>query len=196
LRRFALALLAGALAAWGAALPAEAKEDVRATLTTRIPMNALPGTRIEVAWKLFYREGGKRHPFGASGVFVRLVSASGDRASEGFAPDRAGRVGEYRASVVVPAGGVSDVVIGLMGWQSDANGTRRADMLFPITNEPAPVVPLIAASVPERPAPAEDPAGGLSVRTVVVLAGTVAALAAVAAGLVVRRRRSVLQQSS
>ena len=192
LRRLALVLLTAAIAASAIALPAGAKEDVRATLTTRIPMTALPGTRIEVGWKLFYvGEDGKRRPFGAGGVFVRLQSASGEDAAEAFSPDDGHPTGAYEASVLVPAGGIGDVEIGLMGSQSDAAGTRRADMLFPITNEPASApAPIVAELPPSAKPPKED----LSGWTVVLAATGAGALAALAVAL--RRRRGALQRGA
>ena len=158
-------------------------------------MTALPGTRIEVGWRLFYiGEDGRRRPFGASGVFVRLESASGDAAREAFSRDDGHGKGEYEASVVVPAGGIGDVEIGLMGWQSDAAGTRRADMLFPITNEPRPAAAPIVVPVADGPSPAEAPSEEASGRTGVLVASALGALAALAVALAVRRRRGALER--
>jgi hypothetical protein len=132
-------LVAVGTAALVTALPADAKEDVQATLSTSIPLDASPGTRLTVAWKLFsLDEQGERQPFGANGVFVRLLSASGARPTEGVAPVGAHATGEYEATVIVPEGGIRDVELGLAGWISDANGTRRSDVIFPITNDPIP----------------------------------------------------------
>jgi hypothetical protein len=127
-------VLALAAAALVAALPAAGKEGVRATLLTRIPLDAPPGTRLHVAWKLSYLDHGRRRPFGAGGVFVRLTSASGGRAATGYASGD----GDYTATVVVPKGGIGDVQIGLQGWTSGPSGTRESDLLFPITNDPLP----------------------------------------------------------
>jgi hypothetical protein len=134
LRRFVLVALGAAAVALVAALPAAGKEGVQATLLTRIPLDAPAGKRLEVAWTLTYRDHGRRRPFGANGVFVRLRSGSGASAETGFASGN----GEYRATVVVPAGGIGDVQIGLQGWTNDAAGTRESDALFPITNDPLP----------------------------------------------------------
>jgi hypothetical protein len=134
LRRFALVLLGAAALTLVAALPAAAKEGVKATLLTRIPLDAPAGTRLDVAWTLTYLDHGRRKPFGAGGVFVRLVSAAGAPAKTGFASGN----GDYRATVVVPEGGIGDVVIGLQGWTSGPEGTRESDLLFPITNDPLP----------------------------------------------------------
>jgi hypothetical protein len=134
LRHFALALLATAAVALVAALPAAGKEGVEATLLTSIPLDAPAGTRLEVAWTLTYRDHGRRRPFGASGVFVRLTSAAGAGTETGFTSGH----GDYTATVVVPKGGIGDVQIGLRGWTSGPNGTRESDALFPITNDPLP----------------------------------------------------------
>jgi hypothetical protein len=134
LRRFALVALGTAAVALVAALPAAGKEGVEATLLTRIPLDAPAGTRLHVAWRLTYLDHGRRRGFGASGVFVRLRSAAGAGAETGFASG----YGDYRAAVVVPKGGIGDVQIGLQGWTSGPGGTREADALFPISNDPLP----------------------------------------------------------
>jgi hypothetical protein len=117
-----------------AALPAAGKEGVEATLLTRIPLDAPAGTRLEVAWTLTYLDHGRRRPFGAGGVFIRLRSAAGGRAETEFASGD----GDYRSTVVVPKGGIGDVQIGLQGWTSGPGGTRESDLLFPISNDPLP----------------------------------------------------------
>ena len=127
-------MLVTAATALVAALPAAGKEGVAATLLTRIPLDAPAGTRVEVAWRLTYLDHGRRRPFGAGGVFVRLTSAAGAGAETGFASGDGG----YRATVVVPEGGIGDVQIGLQGWTNGPAGERESDLLFPITNDPLP----------------------------------------------------------
>ena len=134
MRRFALALLAVAATALSAALPAAGKEGVKATLLTRIPLDAPAGARLDVAWTLTYADHGRRRLFGAGGVFVRLRSAAGAGAETAFANGE----GRYKTTVVVPEGGIGDVQIGLQGWTSGPDGTRESDLLFPITNDPLP----------------------------------------------------------
>jgi hypothetical protein len=137
MRHFALAFLAIAAVALVAAIPVGAKDGVQATLTTDFPTDAEPGSHVRVAWTLAsVDEDGKRQPFGASGVYVRLLSASGGDAQTGFADS--GRTGEYTTTVAVPQGGIADVEIGLVGWASGADGTRRGDAFFAITNDPLP----------------------------------------------------------
>jgi hypothetical protein len=134
LRSHRLVLLIGGFALIAAA-PVAAKENVKATLITPIRVDAPAGERLRVAWRLAYSdERGDERPFGAGGVYVRLVSASGAANVGNARGDR----GVYSARVVVPEGGIADVEIGLMGWRSGAGGTRRADMIFPITNDPLP----------------------------------------------------------
>jgi hypothetical protein len=134
LRRIALGALGTTAVALVVVLPAVGKEGVKATLRTSIPLNASAGTRLKVTWTLTYADGKRRRPFGANGVFVRLLSASGARAETGVAPTGTHAGGSYSATVVVPKGGIGDVEIGLHGFM---NG-RPGDMLFPITNDPVP----------------------------------------------------------
>ena len=77
-------------------------------------------------------EHGRRQPFNAIGVFVRLLSASGGRPTIGFAAPNAHPQGRYDARVAVPAGGIGGVQIGLRGT-SDG---RASDVLFPLENDP------------------------------------------------------------
>jgi hypothetical protein len=186
LRRVSLSLLVTAIVFGVAALPAAGKEAVKATLATNVPLDAEPGTRLSVAWTLSYAEGDRRrHPFGANGVFVRLLSASGARAETGFAPAGAYASGEYAASVVVPEGGIGDVEIGLRGWTSGAGGTRRSDFLFPITNDPVPGSARVA-SPPSEQAVSERADGGSTDWIFVV--GLASLLAMCALAVVVARR--------
>jgi len=188
-RALALVLAGVGAAALVAAPAASAKEDVKATLITDIPLDAPAGTELKVAWSLFYvDENGRRQPFGANGVFVRLLSASGAASEEGVAPVGAYDTGEYEAAVVVPEGGIRDIELGLTGWVSDANGTRRSDLIFPITNDPVPRPEPIISPGPEGPAP-----GGSDTAAptwLLVFAGSIfSVLAFVVAAFVLRRRR-------
>jgi hypothetical protein len=171
LRRLALGFAGVVAAALVVALPVGAKEGVKATLTTRIPLDAPAGTRLRVSWTLAYpAENGRRKPFGAGGVFVRLRSASGAKAETGFTPSGAYTTGEYTATVVVPEGGIGDVQIGLRGF---ADGVRPADMLFPITNDPVPGSRITVH------APRSETGGGGNTRWILILAaGSLATIVA------------------
>jgi hypothetical protein len=185
LRALALVLASMGATALIAGAPAIAKENVKATLLTAIPLDAPAGTELRVAWRLFYiDENGKRQPFGANGVFVRLLSASRVASQEGVAPVGAYDTGKYEADVVVPQGGIRDIELGLAGTVSDANGTRRSDAIFPITNDPIPSPAPVTSSAQERPA------SGISSTWIFVLASSLLAMSAVLiAAFLVRRNR-------
>jgi hypothetical protein len=174
LRRITCSLLVAAIGAGVAALPAAGKEGVEATLATEVPVDAEPGMRLRLAWRLTYPEGGQRRPFGANGVFVRLVSASGARAETGVAPSGEYESGRYSAVVVVPDGGIGDVEVGLQGWTSGAGGTRRSDLLFPITNDPLPGSLRIASPLSQQAAPEPEDGGSKAWIAVVGLASLLA----------------------
>jgi hypothetical protein len=140
-KRVTLGLLCGAAAALLAAQPAAAKDGVKATLNTAIPLDAPAGTSLRIGWSLAYRdEQGRRRPFAASAVFVRLLSRTGAGARTVYVSSGTYTTGRYSASVTVPDGGIRDVQIGLRGFTSGANGTHNADVVFPITNDPLPGV--------------------------------------------------------
>jgi hypothetical protein len=148
------ALASGALLVLVAAPAAVGKGAVRARLDRPVLVHAAAGETITVAWTLSYIESGERRPFGASGVFVRLLSASGGRPvtaygkGRGTGPHRSGVgvPGAYIARVRVPQGGIGGIKIGLRGWRITRGrkeggriiGERkeRADVFFPIDNDP------------------------------------------------------------
>ena len=182
-RRFALVLLGLATAALVGTVPATAKEGVKATLETSIPLDAAAGTPLDVAWTLAYvDEDGRRQPFGAGGIFVRLSSAAGAGSQTAFAR---GDTGDYKATVLVPTGGIGDVQIGIRGF---ADG-RPSDLLFPITNDPLPGVRRVAAPT-SRQAPPDEPGTGSTAWIFIVAAGGLATLALFAVALVRRRNAS------
>ena len=177
-RHHLLAFIVVAAAALAAALPAVGKEGVKATLTTHVPLDAPAGTRLEVAWKLSgVDEKGVRYPFGAAGVFVRLVSASGAPATTGYSSG-SGPTGSYVTTVVVPEGGIADLRIGLRGFTSGVTGYRQADVLFPITNDPLPGPARVMT------------AGGSGSKTWIAVIGAAALCAVALLGLALVRRRS------
>jgi hypothetical protein len=139
------------------------KENVTARLLTPLRLDAAPGDKLTVVWALGeVDEQGRREPFNAIGVFVRLLSASGGQPTTGFATPDAHPQGRYDARVAVPEGGVGGVQIGLRG---------SSDMLFPLENDP-----FAAPTGEDSPVPAW-----------LILAGALALLAAL--GAVVWRAR-------
>lgn len=139
------------LVAVGVTTPAAlAKEGVKATLAPQFPLNAKPGARIQVRWTLWYlTESGKRQPFGGSGVFVRLRSASGAPSTTTTATFQAG--GNYATTVTVPDGGIGGIQIGIHG-ETVGSTSGPADLFFPITNNPfrgrSIALPAVTASSP------------------------------------------------
>lgn len=117
----AVALITIATVALIATLPAAGKDGVKATLTTRVPLNAPAGAPVRIAWTLRTRDG---HLFGGGGIFVRLLSASHEGAQATYLRCS----GRCSAVVHVPKGGIRGVQIGILGGGGYA--------LFPITNDP------------------------------------------------------------
>jgi hypothetical protein len=135
-RRLIVALAVLAVACWSllAAGPvALGKENVTARLLTPLRLHAAPGEKLTVVWALAGAdEHGQRQPFNAIGVFVRLLSASGGRATVGFATPDAHPQGRYDAQVAVPKGGIGGIQIGLGG----ASDVGVGETLFPLENDP------------------------------------------------------------
>jgi hypothetical protein len=103
---------------------AGAKEGVWAELVTLPPAAALPGEQIQVSWTLQFLDNGVRKPFGAGGVFIKLLDAAHgapttavSQRSDGF----------FEAMVRVPAGGIGGLQIGIHG---------TTDVYFPVRNNP------------------------------------------------------------
>ena len=122
-------LLAALLASLVVAFPAAAKDGVVAHLENPAVVQKPAGTMVSVVWTL--RSGTR--PFGASRVYVRLRGRAG-KTTSAFATELSS--GRFRARLGIPAGGTRSVVIGLEGWDVGANGTTRADEVFPIANDP------------------------------------------------------------
>jgi len=119
--------------AFAFATPAAAKEGVVARVLTPIPRGAKPASKVSVVWTLYRVEDGKRIPFGAGGVFIRLFGADGARTPRAYASEL--EQGRYRARARVPRGGVQKVVIGLMGTACDSAGCRPSPALFRIVGK-------------------------------------------------------------
>ena len=103
---------------------AAAKEGVWAELVTMPPAEALPGEQIEVSWTLQFLDHGKRKPFGAGGIFIRLRDADGGASTTAVADASNGL---FRTTVQVPASGIGGLQIGIHG---------TTDVFFPVRNNP------------------------------------------------------------
>src|SRR5262245_3665651 len=106
-----------------------AKDGVVARLENPAALRAPAGSHIVLAWTL--RDG--KRPFTAAGIYAVLHGRNG-RTATGWALETA--PGRYRARLTIPKGGVRAVRIGLEGWSTGPGGTKRADWLFPIANDP------------------------------------------------------------
>jgi hypothetical protein len=112
----ALALVAAAVAAPAA----PAKEGAQAHLLTRLPRHAIAGTAITVRWTVDVPgANGQRAPFGAIGMFVRLVGRSGASTSATAAQGQP----PYKVRIRVPRGGIRAIRFGLHG---------TSDIFFPL----------------------------------------------------------------
>ena len=130
-------LLVVCASALAAVTLAAAKEDARSRLTTTLPLDAAPGARIRIAWAVDAADGrGGRQPFGASGMFVRLLSRTGARSTLGFARPPSRLDGRFSATVTVPAGRIGGIRLGLRGTSCGVSGCRRSDLVFPLANDP------------------------------------------------------------
>jgi hypothetical protein len=121
-----------------AAAPAAAKEGAQAHLLASLPIHATAGALITVKWTVDVpAAGGKRVPFRASGMFVRLIGRNG-AFNTATAPQNSPR---YSAWIRVPLGGIRGIQIGLRGWAVTPTGRHPAPVLFPITNNPLHLKP-------------------------------------------------------
>ena len=106
------------------AIPAAAKDGVRAVLDEPVRLGAPPGTTIKVAWRLVDEKG---RAFGASGIYLR-VSRCGRSPLNVPATERSR--GGYSARVKVPKGGIRRLRVGLQGWRIVGDRKERADVFF------------------------------------------------------------------
>ena len=204
MRATAIAILATLVVA-GLAL---GKEGAVARLDTAVRRDAGPGSTIKVGWSVLMAVDGQMRPIFGSPTYVRLVSPDGTSTTEAFGQETAFESGHYVASIVVPTGGIGNLIVGMRGEACTAGGgCQRADYVFPLNDDalvsgvpkPAPRASAIANTTTSG---AADPATTSAQPPVGVAAGGggLALLAAVgaafalvgggvAAVLAVRRRR-------
>ena len=122
-----------------AAAPAAAKQGAQAHLLAPLSIRAAAGALITVKWTVDVPgAGGKRVPFAAIGMFVRLIGRNGV-SSSATAPEKHGP--PYTARIRVPLGGIRNIQLGLHGWALTPTGKHPAPVLFPITNNPLHLKP-------------------------------------------------------
>lgn len=116
----AIAIVTAALLA----MPATAKEGVRAKLSEPVRLDAPAGATLSVAWRLVDAQGRR---FGAGGIYLRVA-----RCGRGPLTVRATArsSGGYTARVKVPRGGIRELVVGLQGWRIVRDRKQRADRFF------------------------------------------------------------------
>jgi hypothetical protein len=121
-------LLAAAVAAL-AAPAASAKEGAQAHLLASLPAHPLVGSLISVRWSVdLPGTPGTRRPFGATGMFVRLLGRAGASTSataRQYEPP-------YRVRIRVPAGGIRSIRFGLMGTGCGPSGCKPSPLFFPL----------------------------------------------------------------
>ena len=167
------------------ALPTLAKEGAEAMLDTEIPRDAQPGSTIDVGWSVFSVSGTERQPMYGSPVYIRLVSVDWTTSTEVMGTESPPGSGHYVASIEVPAGGIGEVVVGLVGEACSANGCERSDMIFPLTDDA-----LVTGAAPVAPPPVSTPSApmGVQLLPLVVLGVGFAIVGGLAALLIGRRR--------
>jgi hypothetical protein len=106
------------------AIPAAAKQGVRAKLDRPVRLATAPGKTLSVAWHLV---DGRGRPFGASGIYLR-VSRCGHGPLRVRAKPRGH--GGYSARVKVPSGGIRKLTVGLKGVMIVGGHSTRADVFF------------------------------------------------------------------
>jgi len=150
MRSLCAALFAAVACALSAAPPALAKEGVVATLENpALLTRAQGGEHLRIAFAMNVaprlpildpQDRVPPHPFGASGVYVRVQPAkSGSPLIVSADPpgDRGYPAGRYVADVTVPAGGIRSLAIGLEGYQYvERRAPRRSDVFFAMANDP------------------------------------------------------------
>jgi hypothetical protein len=105
----------------GLAGAAGAKPGAQAHLVSPLPAHAGAGNKITITWTVdIPDESGNRVPFGAIGMFVRLVGRNGVRTQATAAQTS----GPFTVGLRVPRGGIRAIRFGLHG---------SSDIFFPLS---------------------------------------------------------------
>jgi hypothetical protein len=111
-----------------AVAPAAAKEGAQAHLLTPLPSSPVPGALVSVRWTVDVPGvNGQRVPFGAQGMFVRLLGRGG-ASTTATAQQTHGP--PYGVRIRVPPGGIRAIRFGLHGTNSLH---QTANTFFPLT---------------------------------------------------------------
>jgi hypothetical protein len=168
---------------------AGAKEGGQARLDAPIPPDAEPGSTIEIGWRVWVVEEGTEQPVIGSPLFVRLTSRDGSETVEASGHESPSGSGHYVASVTVPQGGVSVVMIGMRGTSCVDGQCARSDMEFALDD--ADRLPMLGpiSEGSTSGGPARDEEGTFPVVPLAVLLAATAGLATIAAASRLRRAR-------
>jgi len=112
-----------------------AKEGMEAQLHSPISLATPPGTTIDVTWDVHGIEGATQRPITGAPAFIRLVPSGGGKPSEAFGIEDTKEPGTYHATLVVPAGGIARVEVGMRGRSCDAASCGSEDIVFPLTDD-------------------------------------------------------------
>jgi hypothetical protein len=108
---------------------ASAKEGAQAHLLAALPPHPSAGSPITVRWSVDVPGApGTRRPFGAIGMFVRLLGlddASTSATAHQYEPP-------YYVRIRVPAGGIRSIRFGLMGTSCGPSGCKPSPIFFPL----------------------------------------------------------------
>ncbi len=194
-----LTALVGLLAV--SAAPVLGKEGMEAQLTTPVRLDTPPGTALTVAWTILVEGEDGRVPVTGMPVFLRFVPPGSGAAVEVIGNERPADSGHFTATLVVPAGGIARVEVGIHNTSCVSGSCTEGDMLFDLTDDSlvsgAPTgaradaaVPMASAAyTPVQPASAplastsQADATGLPI-PLVGLGVALAAIAALGIGLV------------
>jgi hypothetical protein len=181
--------------------PVLAKEGMQARLDAPIPIDAPPGTTLEVGWTTTVPDGaGGAAAFSGAPVFIALTEpgAAEPRALV-FGDESPAGSGHFTASIVVPKGGIAPdgVMIGLRSETCENGVCERTWMPFQLLGPVLTTLPVVPAAVPvasaaadpaATPAPARAPAADAAPWLGLAAVGGLLALAAAALGVRAGRR--------
>ena len=188
LRTLASLVAVGALLAL-AASPVAAKEGAIAKLDTAVHRDAQPGSTIEVGWSVVHVSGNGESPVSGTPFLVRLTGPDGS-SNEAPGIETPSGSGHYRATIVVPRGGIEDITVALKGTACyEGGGCERADYTFPLTDDALVSGTPVGITTPATPT---TPTGSVSNGLAPLVAlGVAIALAGGLAALIVTRRRQI-----
>jgi hypothetical protein len=160
-----------------------AKAGIIARLDTPLPTTATSGESLTIGWTLTIPGGGE---LTGTAVVLRLYPADGGTPVD--APARQDRPGHWIASVIVPAGGLATVGIGIPGESCTGNICQPALDLFTVTEPSGSPLPLPPALHVPTTASLRSSDGRPDESPVPLIAVFIIASALVARALAVRRR--------